>query len=236
MTVKSWLTTISPRIIAERNQRLHFPSKAENPGLAKQDEVLRFQFDAGKPSSVRARIEASDTPREVADKLNQALSPREIQVDLDKYGELSFNVDKSRWPEVRHGVWMSGNGQIMPAGNPVKLRAEPHDKQAADVAELEFGKPETTRKALADIERLLQKVQRALQEIEHRQAQTAAELERVASSQKSRSVVVNASGNLEMSWLDAPENVSMHLVKNAVPTLLAQANATRQNVVALLEK
>ncbi len=203
--------------------------------LRSQDEIVRFQFESGSPSSVRALIESDENSHEIANKLDRALAPRGIQVGVDKFGDMAFTVDKAEWVNIRKGVWVSGGGQILPSGNPIKARLESHDKQATEPEALEFGKPQQSRQALADIERMLQKVQQALSQIDRAQQQVGADLERIVRTNSLKSGIVNQQGDIEATWMDAPQEVSLQLIENAVPTLLAQANATRHNVVALLE-
>ncbi|WP_299019608.1 hypothetical protein [uncultured Photobacterium sp.] len=226
---------LTPRL-SEQPQQEGFSMKGLRLNtMRQQDEILRFQFDSGTPGSVRVRIDNDENINEIADNMNQAFAPRNIQVDVDKYGDLAFSVPKEQWPEVKKGVWMSGGGQILPAGNPVKAKLEPHDKQAVEPQDLEFAKPQSTRKALADIERMMQKVQQALSQMGKVQRQVSQDLERLVTTNMMKSGLVSSDGVIEASWLEAPENVSLKLMDNAVPTLLAQANASRYNVVALLE-
>lgn len=204
--------------------------------LRQQGEILRFQFDEGQPSAVRVKIEPHQSIDEVATELDKALSKRAINVNVDRFGELEFSVPKEEWPAMRKGVWMSGAGQILPAGNPVKAKLENHDKAQVEPEDLEFGKPQSTRKALADIDRMMHKVSQSLAQIEKQQQALVEQLDQVTrevARQRTSKVDVNRSEHA--GWLDSPEQVSLNLVDNAVPTLLAQANATRHNVVALLE-
>jgi len=226
---------LTPRL-SEQPQQEGFSVKGLRLNtLRQQDEILRFQFDSGTPNSVRARIDNDETTEEIADKLSQAFAPRSIQVEVDKYGDLAFSVPKAQWPEIKKGIWMSGGGQILPSGNPVKAKLEPKDKAAVEPQELDFGKPQSTRKALADIERMMQKIQQALSQMSKVQRQVSLDLEQLMTTNQMKSGVINADGVIEASWLEAPDDVSLQLIDNAVPTLLAQANASRHNVVALLE-
>ncbi|KLV06603.1 hypothetical protein ABT56_08220 [Photobacterium aquae] len=203
--------------------------------MRQQDEILRFQFEEGQPSSVRAKIESHHSTDEIAVVLDKAFAPRDIKVGVDRYGDLSFTAPKEAWPEIRRGVWMSGGGQVLPSGSPVKAKVENRDKGQVEPQQLEFGKPQSTRKALADIDRMMQKVAQSLAQIEKQQQAVVQQLEEVSRSITAKSGVINSDGSIEASWLQAPEDVSLLLIDNAVPTLLAQANATRHNVVALLE-
>ncbi|PSU46316.1 hypothetical protein C9I90_23255, partial [Photobacterium aphoticum] len=112
---------------------------------------------------------------------------------------------------------------------------ENQDKTQVEPQQLEFGKPESTRKALVDIDRMLQKVSQSLAHLDKQQQAVVEQLDRIARSMAPTSRIINSDGSIEASWLQAPEEVSLLLIDNAVPTLLAQANATRHNVVALLE-
>lgn len=234
---------LSPRLRGSNEQHNFTVKGLRLNGWRSQDEVVRFQFDHGQPTAVRARIRWDDTPKAVAETLNKALAPRDIQVGLDKYGELAFTIDKGRWTEVKSGIWVSGNGQMLPAGNPVKAKVELQDKQSTDPEALDFSKPEATRNALADIERLLQKIRYSLQALDEKQKQLETEL---AQSMAARPLVrghtagshtglVAEDGSIEASWFELPQDITLLLVNNAVPTLLAQANATRHNVVSLLD-
>lgn len=203
--------------------------------LRQHDEIVRFQFEEGQPASVRAKIESHMSLEEAAEALNTAFAPRDIQVKPDRYGDVVFSAPKAAWPSIRRGVWMSGGGQILPSGNPVKAKLENQDKTQVEPQQLEFGKPESTRKALADIDRMLQKVSQSLAHLDKQQQAVVEQLDRIARSMAPTSRIINSDGSIEASWLQAPEEVSLLLIDNAVPTLLAQANATRHNVVALLE-
>lgn len=234
---------LSPRLRGSNDQHSFTVKGVRLNGWRNQDEVVRFQFDHGQPSTVRARIRWDDSPKAIVETLNKALAPRDIQVALDKYGELIFTIDKGRWPDIKGGIWVSGNGQVLPAGNPVKAKVEPQEAHGPDPDGLDFSKPETTRQALADIERLLQKIHHSLQALDKQQKQREAELaQSLAASPLVRrytpdehTTLIAPDGSIEASWFELPKDITLLLVNNAVPTLLAQANATRHNVVALLD-
>lgn len=216
---------LSPRLVGEQNQTAFTIKGLRLQNARHQEEVLRFQFESGSPASVMARISPDQGPQEVADTLTQALKARDVYVEADKFGDLVFSTPKEHWPEIRDGVWMSGSGQILPSGSPIKAQLDPQQK-VAEPAALNFDQPQSVRQAVADIDRMLQQVQQALANISKVQKALRQQMPKVGMADNSV---------IDSATLGAPQNISIQLINNAVPTLLAQANASRHNVTALLE-
>ncbi|MGL5990713.1 MAG: hypothetical protein ACRCZT_03450 [Plesiomonas sp.] len=204
-----------------RNQQQRFSIRGLRlQGERTQSEVLKFAFDGGKPRQVKAQIEPDDDMTNIARKLSRGLSARGIRADVDKWGDLEFSAAKSNWQDIDEGFWLTGTGQIFPAGNPVKVLPEQRQPQMVDVNQLNFRKNQNTRQSLADIERLMQQIQSSIQELTRYQKQIERQLQ-----------------DCYMQMPDADTaGISERIVNKPLSSLLAQAGVSRQTVVALLTR
>lgn len=204
-----------------RNQQQRFSIRGLRlQGERTQPEVLKFAFDGGKPRQVKVQIEPEDDMAVIARKLSRGLSSRGIRTEVDKWGDLEFSAAKGNWQEVEDGFWLTGNGQIFPAGNPVKVQPEQRQPQMVDAEKLSFRKTQDTRQSLADIERLMQQIRSSLQELTRYQQQ----IERQLQGRYARMPETETTG------------ISDRIVNKPLSSLLAQAGISRQTVVALLTR
>ncbi|MGL5221760.1 MAG: hypothetical protein ACRC8I_02450, partial [Plesiomonas shigelloides] len=204
-----------------RNQQQRFSIRGLRlQGERSQPEVLKFAFDGGKPRQVKVQIEPEDDMATIERKLSRGLSSRGIRAEVDKWGDLEFSAAKGNWQEVEEGFWLTGNGQIFPAGNPVKVQPEQRQPQMVDAEKLSFRKTQDTRQSLADIERLMQQIRSSLQELTRYQQQ----IERQLQGRYARMPETETTG------------ISDRIVNKPLSSLLAQAGISRQTVVALLTR
>ncbi|MGL5005880.1 MAG: hypothetical protein ACRC53_00605 [Plesiomonas sp.] len=204
-----------------RNQQQRFSIRGLRlQGDRNQSEMLKFAFDSGKPRQVKVQIQPEDDMANIARKLSRGLSARGIRTEVDKWGDLEFSAAKGEWQEVEEGFWLTGSGQIFPAGNPVKVLPEQRQPYIIDAEKLSFRKTQDTRQSLADIERLMQQIRSSLQELTLYQQQIEQQLQ----------------GHYVQMPETHPAGVSDRIANKPLSSLLAQAGISRQTVVALLTR
>lgn len=219
---------LSPRQTT-RNERVSFSLKGVRLNkVSHSPEVLRFQVNTTPVKKVK--VEAYDAADDIARKLTTALSETGIKVKVDKFNELAFSAPKSQWSDIESTIWMSGEGHLLPAGSMIKARPEIHGEPIPTPQKLNFSDTKSTRVAMAHIEQMLKNVEAALADLAQLQLKVSQELQQISTVPTNKATV-----EAEVKWARQPEDVSLRLKKNAVPVLLAQANASRHQVVALLE-
>ncbi|MGL4455094.1 hypothetical protein [Plesiomonas sp.] len=202
-----------------RNQQQRFSIRGLRlQGDRTQSEVLKFAFDGGKPRQVKVQIEPDDDMAGIARKLSRGLSARGIRTEVDKWGDLEFSTAKGNWQDIEKGFWLTGNGQVFPAGNPVKVQPEQRQPQMIDIEKLSFRKNQDTRQSLADIEHLMQQIRSSLQDLARYQQQIEHQLQ---------------GRYTQMPDTDAV-GISDRITNKPLSSLLAQVGVSRQTVVALL--
>ncbi|MGL6002584.1 MAG: hypothetical protein ACRCZ4_10865 [Plesiomonas sp.] len=204
-----------------RNQQQRFSIRGLRlQGDRTQPEVLKFAFDGGKPRQVKVQIEPDDDMADIARKLSRGLSARGIRTEVDKWGDLEFSAAKGNWQDIEKGFWLTGNGQVFPAGNPVKVQPEQRQPQMVDADKLSFRKTQDTRQSLSDIERLMQQVRGSLQELVRYQQQIEYQLQ----------------GRYAQMPETDTTGISDRIINKPLSSLLAQAGISRQTVVSLLTR
>lgn len=202
--------------------------------LRNHPEILRFQVE-GK-SINRVYIEPDDSSENIASKLSSSLSHHSISVGVDKFDELTFQVEKQEWPKVCKAIWMSGGGQILPSGNLIKARMDVQDDTVDGPEGLDFTDAQSTRLAIAQIGKMLQKVELAMADLTRVQQEANQDLLRhVAAQQSALPEFEPETPEISKSWFEQSEDAPFMLTNKAVSILLAQANASRDQVVALLQ-
>ncbi|MGL4925310.1 MAG: hypothetical protein ACRC4K_00475 [Plesiomonas shigelloides] len=204
-----------------RNQKQRFSVRGLRlQGERHQAEVLKFAFDTGLPRQVKVQIDPDDDMAGIARKLSRDLSARGIRTEVDKWGDLEFSALKGNWQDIEDGFWLTGTGQIFPAGNPVKVQPEQRQPQMVDADKLSFRKNQDTRQSLAKIEHLMQQVRSSLKELSRYQQQIERQLQ---------------GHYAKMPELDMA-GISTRIIDKPLSSLLAQAGISRQTVVALLTR
>lgn len=120
-------------------------------------ERLSFSI-GGRQTSVL--VDPAQGDEAMLQRLDQALAATGIRVTQDARGRPLFATAESRWPEVRDGLAIKGEGQRFPAGQFNRVRSEaepdairPQTWQADDVP--------TTRQTLQEVINALDTVRRA---------------------------------------------------------------------------
>ncbi|EMD1178565.1 hypothetical protein VP758_005188 [Vibrio harveyi] len=203
--------------VVSNSDWLDFYFKGVNIKTARDhDEVISFQFEDGKPAAVRAKVKIEHTQQDIAKVMSDALSPRGIKVKVNSYGDLAFSVLRSKWSELKNGIWVSGGGQSLPSGNPIKVKSIPINNNFVDITALNFNNTDEIRKSIPKLDLLLSNSKSLIMKI---------------NSEK-----INIPEHVSKNNWDTSGFVKngIHVVDNSVSILIAQANANRDNVVELL--
>ena len=110
-------------------------------------EVLRLRVP-GQGAPVRAQIDGGSASQG-AKALRDALAPAGVQVQAQS-GTLWFSVDQSRWPAVRDGLTVQGDGKRFPSGQAVRpaLQTAP---DAVDTRQWRVGSTDEQRATLRSV-------------------------------------------------------------------------------------
>lgn len=190
-----------------------------------ESERLWISFPVSA-AAVEVSLPAGASPQEVLSRLNQALQGEQISARRGADGQLTLTLPEGQRRKLDEPVLLRGEGVRLPAGNPIPVRFK---QSEGELGKIEKGlsrgeiaqEQQRIRKLLADVEQSVRELkqfrQRAMQQLKQVQ---------------SRSQSISAS---ELEQLQS--RLSEVLTQGFAGTmsgLLAQANVSRQTVVALL--
>lgn len=219
---------LKPRLLASAEEmRTHY--SADHLDLLSpkgSDERLVFSFPQSS-SAVEVTLSAGARDGEVVARLDQALSKEHIQARLNDLGKLELSIADSHRRKLDEPVLLRGEGIRIPAGNPVPVQFKPRAGQLTQLAE-GVGKGEI-RQERQRLKRMLGEIEQSVRELKQFRQKMVKQLDRV----KARSQ------NLEQEERQRLQSsLSSQLQQGGymgmMSGLLAQANVTRQGVVALL--
>lgn len=219
---------LKPKLLVSPNeQRTHF--SADHLDLLSpknSSERLVFSFPQSS-SAVEVTLPAGARDGEVVARLDQALSKEHIQARLNELGKLELSIADSHRRKLDEPVLLRGEGIRIPAGNPVPVQFKPRAGQLTQLAE-GVGKGEI-RQERQRLKRMLGEIEQSVRELKHFRQKMVKQLDRV----KARSQ------NIKQEELDQLQGQLSQQLKDGgfmgtMSGLLAQANVSRQNVVALL--
>lgn len=219
---------LKPKLLVSPNeQRTHF--SAEHLDLLSpknSSERLVFSFPQSS-SAVEVTLPAGARDGEVVARLDQALSKEHIQARLNELGKLELSIADSHRRKLDEPVLLRGEGIRIPAGNPVPVQFKPRAGQLTQLAE-GVGKGEI-RQERQRLKRMLGEIEQSVRELKHFRQKMVKQLDRV----KARSQ------NIKQEELEQLQGQLSQQLKDGgfmgtMSGLLAQANVSRQNVVALL--
>ncbi|MFQ1749658.1 hypothetical protein ACK386_02295 [Aeromonas veronii] len=219
---------LKPKLLVSPNeQRTHF--SADHLDLLSpknSSERLVFSFPQSS-SAVEVTLPAGARDGEVVARLDQALSKEHIQARLNELGKLELSIADSHRRKLDEPVLLRGEGIRIPAGNPVPVQFKPRAGQLTQLAE-GVGKGEI-RQERQRLKRMLGEIEQSVRELKHFRQKMVKQLDRV----KARSQ------NIKQEELEQLQGQLSQQLKDGgfmgtMSGLLAQANVSRQNVVALL--
>ncbi|WP_421164247.1 hypothetical protein [Aeromonas dhakensis] len=221
-------TELKPRLLASAGEsRVSYGSERLDL-LSPKTSAERLIFSFPQTSSaVEVMLPAGSSEAEVVTRLDGALRKEHIQVRLNELGKLELTVPELHRRKLDEPVLLSGEGIRIPAGNPVPVQFKPKPGQLTQLGEgIEKGEFKQEQQRL---KRLLGEIEQSVRELKQFRQRMVRQLDRV----KARSQ------NLKQEELEQLQGKLSQQLKDGgfmgtMAGLLAQANVSRQNVVALL--
>lgn len=226
---KAPLTTeLKPRLLASANDSRVSYSAERLDLLSPRSSAERLIFSFPQTSSaVEVQLPAGTNEAEAASRIDRALRKEHIQARLNELGKLELSVPDQHRRKLDEPVLLSGEGIRIPAGNPVPVQFKPKAGQLTQLGEgLDKGELKQEQQRL---KRLLGEIEQSVRELKQFRQKMVKQLDRV----KARSQ------NVQQEELEQLKGkLSLQLKEGGfmgtMSGLLAQANVSRQNVVALL--
>lgn len=219
---------LKPRLLASAtDSRVHYSADRLDLLTPKSSaERLVFSFPQTS-SAVEVMLPAGANEADVTSRLDRALRKEHIQARLNELGKLELSVPDQHRRKLDEPVLISGEGIRIPAGNPVPVQFKAKAGQLTQLGEgLDKGE---LRQEQQRLKRLLGEIEQSVRELKQFRQKMVKQLDRV----KARSQ------NLQQEELEQLQGkLSLQLkdggFMGTMSGLLAQANVSRQNVVALL--
>ncbi|WP_240038644.1 hypothetical protein [Aeromonas allosaccharophila] len=189
-------------------------------------ERLVFSFPQSN-SAVEVTLPAGARDGEVVARLDQVLRKEHIQARLNELGKLELSVAEPHRRKLEEPVLVRGEGIRIPAGNPVPVQFKPKSGQLTRMAE-GITKGEI-RQEQQRLKRVLGEIEHSVRELKQFRQKMVLQLDKVKA--RSQSLQQDELAQLQSS-LSA--RLSQGGYMGTMSGLLAQANVTRQGVVALL--
>ena len=160
-------------------------------------------------------------------RLDRALRKEHIQARLNELGKLELSVPELHRRKLDEPVLLSGEGIRIPAGNPVPVQFKAKPGQLTQLGEgIDKGE---LRQEQQRLRRLLGEIEQSVRELKQFRQRMVKQLDRV----KARSQNMKQQ-ELEQLQGKLGEQLREGGFMGTMSGLLAQANVSRQNVVALL--
>ncbi|MGN5139005.1 hypothetical protein ACTG15_13345 [Aeromonas sp. 164P] len=221
-------TELKPRLLASAgDSRVSYGSERLDL-LTPKSGVERLVFSFPQSSSaVEVMLPAGANESEVVTRLDRALRKEHIQARLNELGKLELSVPELHRRKLDEPVLLSGEGIRIPAGNPVPVQFKAKPGQLTQLGEgIDKGE---LRQEQQRLRRLLGEIEQSVRELKQFRQRMVKQLDRV----KARSQ------NMKQQELEQLQGKLSEQLKDGgfmgtMSGLLAQANVSRQNVVALL--
>ncbi|CAN7566331.1 hypothetical protein LJR039_004013 [Pseudorhodoferax sp. LjRoot39] len=121
-------TALDPQLHfnAEQPARRSFSVRGlDQPPQARETLTLAVGLPSAARPAVRVQLDPQATPQARADAFAQALAPLDLQAEADAGGGLRFSVAEARWPQVRDGLALQGEGRQFASGRLHRVAADP---------------------------------------------------------------------------------------------------------------
>ncbi|MFG6488967.1 hypothetical protein ACG04R_19935 [Roseateles sp. BYS78W] len=122
-------------------------------------ETLRLWLP-GSSAPARAQLDGGN-PAQALQSLRDALAPAGVQVQVQG-GQLAFSVEESRWPALRDGIAIQGDGKRFPGGQAVHPALDPAPA-AIDTSQWRVGSADERRATLRTLARVQGQLSQARQ-------------------------------------------------------------------------
>ncbi|MGL6645169.1 hypothetical protein ACSZOH_06570 [Aeromonas caviae] len=219
---------LRPRLLASTtDSRVHYSAERLDL-LSPRASAERLVFSFPQTSSaVEVLLPADASEAEAAARLDRALRKEHIQARLNELGKLELSVPDQHRRKLDEPVLLSGEGIRIPAGNPVPVQFKPKAGQLTQLGEgLDKGEIKQEQQRL---KRLLGEIEQSVRELKQFRQRMVKQLDRVKSRSQNlqQEELVQLQGKLSLQLKEGG-------FMGTMSGLLAQANVSRQNVVALL--
>lgn len=97
----------------------------DRPPQARETLTLALGLPSSARPGVRVALDPDAAPQAQAQAFDQALLPLGLRAVADAAGGLRFTVPESRWPQVRDGLAVQGEGKQFAAGRLHRVAADP---------------------------------------------------------------------------------------------------------------
>lgn len=221
-------TELKPRLLATGNDsRVSYsPDRLDLLAPKASAERLTFTFPQTS-SSVEVMLPAQAGEAEVASRLDKALRKENIQVRLNELGKLELSVPDQYRRKLDEPVLLSGEGIRIPAGNPVPVQFKPKPGQLTQLGDgIDKGEIKQEQQRL---KRLLSQIEHSVRDLKQYRQKMVNQLDKV----KARAQNIEQA-ELEQLQGDLSTQLKDGGFTGTMSGLLAQANVSRQGVVALL--
>jgi hypothetical protein len=218
---------LKPRLLNGAGSRVHYGVDHLELLTAKPTaERLVLAFPVSN-SAVEVLIPAGAQGQEVIKQLDQALHKEQIQARMSEQGKLELSLPEAQRRKLDEPVLISGEGIRIPAGNPVPVKFKQHPGQLSLLGE-GLGRGEIKQEQRR-LHKLLGEIEQSVRELKQFRQKMVQQLDKVKSRSQS----------LKLDELEQLQSKLSSQLKDGgfagtMAGLLAQANVSRQNVVALL--
>jgi len=218
---------LKPKLLSPQARRQSYVmDRVDLTSPKNADERLQMVFPSSA-QSVSVALPAASQGREVAALLHKSLASERVAVSVDDSGQLVFSVDPSEQRKLQEPVLLSGQGIRVPAGNPVPVRLKPAPTELSKLADsVQRG---DTQQEQMRLQKLLRTIEGSMRELKAFRQQVANQLDRVRqeTAEMTESELAQIQRELVSQLHGGDFTASM-------TGLVAQANASRDTVVALL--
>nr|WP_145545881.1 hypothetical protein [Variovorax boronicumulans] len=132
----------------------------DQPPQARETLTLAIGLPSAARPPVRVQLDPEATPQSRAEAFAQALAPLGLAVQADAGGGLRFSVAESRWPQVRDGLAVQGEGRQFASGRLHRVAADPQP-DVLTPAQWTLQDEGGTRQALQQVGTALQRTEAA---------------------------------------------------------------------------
>lgn len=218
---------LKPKFLSPQARRQSYVlDKVDLTSPKNADERLQMVFPSSA-KSVSVALPAASQGSEVASLLNKGLASERIAVSLGDGGQLVFSVDPSEQRKLEEPVLLSGQGIRVPAGNPIPVRLKPAPTELSKLADtVQRG---DSQQEQIRLQKLLRTIEGSMRDLKAFRQQVANQLDRVRSESAEMT-------ELELAQVQRELVTQLHGgdFSASMTSLVAQANASRDTVVALL--
>ncbi|ENM5733713.1 flagellin [Vibrio mimicus] len=193
--------------------------------LSEKAEQIRLDFPQAQ--SVMVQFDGTSDGAHTVKMLDRSLIAMGMRASLAEDGTIVFEVQESAYQQMQQKVYVTGEGNRFPAGQPnaLKLKAEPEG-----IAELRFdlGSRDGIRQSIAKVNQHLRRVQTSLEKVRAFYGELSAQMQ---PGQNQSHVLSTDEVAAKLKGITS----ASYQFHSTFQALNAQANVRRHMVVALLK-